>query len=126
MGAFIGYGEFGVWASNAERNAFLDWFAANRCAPNDVRYVFCKSEGNRWTGCCLELEKLVARGDVLRLTEAERADATITHSHHVAQLLGIVDSMTRGEWRVRVDSKAALDWRTDLPSNTSLERTREG
>ena len=112
MGAFIGYGEIGVWASNAERNAFLDWFAENRCDPNDERFAFCKSEGHRWTGCCIELENLVARGDALRLTEAERSRAVVAHSPHVAQLLGIIDSITRGEWLIRIDSKAALDWRT--------------
>ena len=112
MGAFIGYGEVGVWASNAERNAFLDWFADNRCTPNDPRFEFCRSEGHRWTGCCIELEELVARGETLGLTEAEHSEASKMHSPHVAQLLSIIDSITRGEWQITVDSKAAVDWRT--------------
>jgi hypothetical protein len=41
MGAFIGYGDIGVWASNSERDAFLDWFAKNRCAFGDARWEYC-------------------------------------------------------------------------------------
>jgi hypothetical protein len=43
MGAFIGYDEVGVWATNAERDAFLDWFAENRCVRNDSHWEYCKS-----------------------------------------------------------------------------------
>src|SRR5712672_1018716 len=59
MGAFLGYNDVGVWASNRERDAFLDWFAEHRCANGDARWQFCKSEGNRWMGCGVELSELI-------------------------------------------------------------------
>lgn len=109
MGAFIGYDEVGVWASNAERNAFLDWFVANRCLPGDPRLDFC--EGNRWAGCCIDLNELLPEGEPLQLTEDEYSRAKDTYWPHLAQLLSIIDSLTRGEWRIRGDSKAAISWR---------------
>ena len=113
MGAFIGYGEVGVWASNAERNAFLDWFADNRCALGDARWNYCRSEAQRWTGRCIELAELIPTGELLNVTGDEYSKAAVTFWPHVAQLLGIIHSITRGEWPVRIDSRAAIDWRRD-------------
>jgi hypothetical protein len=111
MGAFIGYGDVGVWANNRERDAFLDWFADNRCAPGDSRWQYCKSEAQRWTGRCIDLENLIPKGEQLGLTGEEYSQAAVTFWPHVAQLLGIIDSITRGEWLICVDSNAAVNWR---------------
>ena len=111
MGAFIGYGDACVWANNRERDAFLDWFADNRCAVDDSRYPFCKSEGNRWTGCGIDLHQLIPQSEVFAITDDEYDQAAATYWPHVAQLLGNVESITEGEWKIRVDSRAAIDWR---------------
>lgn len=113
MGAFIGYGEVGVWANNRERDAFLDWFAEHRCSQGDSRWEFCNSEGNRWTGCGIELDDLLKKGEHLKLTGDEYFCAAERFWPEVAQLLGIIDSITRGEWQIRVDSRTAIDWRRD-------------
>ncbi len=111
MGAFIGYGEVGVWANNRERDAFLDWFADNRCSAGDKKWEYCKSDAQRWMGRCIELEDLLVQGQPLRLTPEEYSQAAATYWPHVAQLLGILDTITRGEWKIRIDSRAAVDWR---------------
>jgi hypothetical protein len=111
MGSFIGYDEIGVWASNQERDAFLDWFAENRCAPGDARWDYCKSEAQRWTGRCIELEELIPAGAPLGLTDEEYARAATAFWPEVAQLLRILDSLTRGEWTLRVYSVEAKLWR---------------
>ena len=36
MGAFLGLGKTGVWASNRERDALLDWFAEHRLAALEI------------------------------------------------------------------------------------------
>ena len=118
MGAFIGYDDVGVWANNRERDAFLDWFADNRCSPGDARWEFCKSEGNRWTGCCIELSQLVPKGEILGLTADEYSNAANTYWPHIAQLLGIIEAITRSEWLIRVDSKSACYWR--MPEDAEL------
>ena len=111
MGAFIGYGETGVWAKNGERDAFLDWFAAHRCRPHDVRWEYCKSEAQRWSGRCIQLEELIPRGELFEVSDAERASAATEFSPHVARLLGIISQITRGEWHYSVSSKEAVNWR---------------
>lgn len=111
MGAFIGYGEVGVWASNGERDAFLDWFAEHRCLPGDSRWEYCKSGAQRWTGRCIDLEDLMPAGQPLGLTEEEYSRAAAEFWPHVAQLLGIIETITRGEWQIRVNSRASIDWR---------------
>ena len=108
MGAFIGYDQVGVWTNNSGRDAFLDWFAAHRCQPHDERWEYCMSEGNRWPGCCIQLEDLVPRGEVLTVTEAEIAEAAVSFWPHVAQLLSIISQVTRGEWHHLASSKEAL------------------
>lgn len=111
MGAFIGYGDVGVWANNRERDAFLDWFAENRCSPGDSRWEYCKSDAQRWTGRCIDLDELLPRGQLLGLTLDEYSQAALTYWPHVAQLLGIIGTISRGDWQIRVDSRAAVDWR---------------
>ena len=111
MGAFIGYGRIGVWASNRERDAFLDWFAAHRCAPHDTRWEYCRSEAQRWSGCCLELGDLIPRGEVFVVSDTEYAGATTAFWPHVAQLLCIISQITRGEWQHSDSSREAVDWR---------------
>lgn len=113
MGAFIGYGDTGVWASNGERDAFLDWFAAHRCHEGDDRWEYCKSDGQRWSGRCIDLEDLIPKGEVLEITSEEYDQAATEHWPDFARLLGIIESITRGQWHIRVDTKAANDWRRD-------------
>ena len=114
MGAFIGYGNVGVWASDRERDAFLDWFADNRCAPGDARWEYCKSEGNRKTACGINLGDLLPEGTLLTLTAEEYEQAAIAFWPHVTQLLGIIETITRGEWLIRIDSRAAVNWRRPI------------
>ena len=111
MGAFIGYDEIGVWVSNRERDAFLDWFAAHRCAPHDARWEYCVSEAHRWPGCCLELGDLIPRGEVFAISEEEYAAAGTEFWPHVAQLLWIISQITRGEWQHSSGDKEIDAWR---------------
>lgn len=111
MEAFIGYGDTGVWATNQERDAFLDWYAAHRCQPHDPRWEYCKSDAQRWTGCCIELDELIPRGELFEISDEERTVATIEFRSHVAQLLDIISQITRGQWHHSVSSKEAVDWR---------------
>lgn len=111
MGAFIGYGQVGVWANNRERDAFLDWFAENRCVAGDSRWEYCKSESQRWTGRCIDLVDLLPPSEPFELTDDEYSQAAVDYWPHVAQLLGIIQTISRGEWLIRVDSRDAVDWR---------------
>ena len=121
MGAFIGYGDIGVWASNRERDAFLDWFAEKRCVPGDARWDYCKSEAQRWTGRCIELEDLIPGGEPLGLTDEEYTSAVTAFWPEVAQLLRILDLVTRGDWTIRVDSLEAKSWRQPTTEPNSVE-----
>lgn len=112
MGVFIGYGDVGVWASNRERDAFLDWFADNRYALDDPRRHYCQSEAQQWMGYCIDLEDLIPRGEHLGLTGEEYSAAAVNFRPDVAQLLGIIDSITRGEWLIRIDMEASCKWMT--------------
>lgn len=111
MGAFIGYGDKGVWASNRERDAFLDWFAAHRCNKHDERWEYCKSPAQRWMGRCIELDEIIPRGEVLEVSDAERIAVATEYWPHVAQLLSIIGQITRGEWGHSLRSQEAVDWR---------------
>ena len=113
MGAFLGYDDVGVWASNGERDAFLDWFAEHRCAPGDPRREFCTSEGNRWPGCCIELGEIIPRGEVFEITPGERAAAAAEGWPAFAALLDVIAAITRGEWTHLVSSKEAVHWRPE-------------
>ena len=112
MGAFIGYGDTGVWATNSERDRFLDWYAAHRCQPHDERWEYCKSEAQRWSGCCIELGDLIPQGELFEVSDAERADASSLGSD-IPKLLGIIRQITAGAWQHQVSSREALYWRDD-------------
>ena len=116
MGAFIGYGDTGVWANNRERDAFLDWFAAHRCTPHDERWEYCKSEAQRWTGCCIDLDELIPRGQLFEVSDTERSAAMVEFGPDVALLLTIISQITKGHWHHSVSSKDAVDWRNDQGS----------
>jgi hypothetical protein len=109
--AFIGSGEIGVWVSNGERDAFLDWFAAHRCALHDARWEYCMSEAHRWSGCCLELRYLIPCGEVFVISETEYAEAGAEFWPHVAQLLCVISRITRGEWQHLNGSGETHVWR---------------
>lgn len=111
MTAFIGVGDVGVWTSNRERDAFLDWFAEHRCSPGDPRWERCTSDAHRWPGCGIELSDLLPAGHHLALTGDEYLRAAENYWPAVAQLLGIIDSITQGEWQLLGDSNAAQQWR---------------
>src|SRR5688572_15833578 len=111
MGAFLGYGDVGVWAGNAERDTFLDWFAEHRCASGDARWRFCKSDANRWPGCCIDLSVIIPREDVFKVTPEERAAATAQFGPDFAALLDIIGAITRGAWTHSVSSREALQLR---------------
>jgi hypothetical protein len=113
MGAFIGYGDIGVWANNGERDTFLDWFAAHRCKEGDPRWEYCKSGAQRWSGRCIDLDDLIPKGEVLEITDDEFQQASAEYWPDFARLLGIIESITRGDWHLRVDMKASNQWRRD-------------
>jgi hypothetical protein len=113
MGAFLGYDDVGVWASNGERDTLLDWFAEHRCTPGDARWEFCKSEGNRWPGCCIDLNDIIPRGEVFSVSPAERSAAAAQHWPDFAVLLDIISAITRGEWTHLVSSNEAVNWRPE-------------
>jgi hypothetical protein len=115
MGGFIGYGDIGVWTGNRERDMFLDWFAAHRCAKGDQRWEYFKSDALRWPGCCIELESLIPRGELLEVTSDELQQALADYGPDIARLLGVIAAITRGEWKFRVDMKEANEWRSDHP-----------
>jgi len=114
MGAFIGVGDVGIWASNGERNAFLDWFARFRCSPGDARWQWCKSEAQRWTGRCLDLSEFLGNDEDFHVTDAELSFVAQTDPT-LAQLLKHIEEIRRGEWKHRGDSKEAVWWRTAQP-----------
>lgn len=111
MGAFLGYDNVGVWASNRERDSFLDWFAEHRSVPGDPCWQFCKSEANRWAGCCIELGEMIPPGDVFQSSPDERAAAAAQYGTDFAALLDIISAITRGQWKHLVGSKEAVEWR---------------
>jgi hypothetical protein len=111
MGGFIGYGERGVWASNGERNTFLDWFAEHRCAPGDPHWEYCKSGAQRWSGACVELANLIPEGTVFEVSSEEYDRAAIEKWPDFARLLGIIESITRGEWSLEANDRASNRWR---------------
>src|SRR5664279_3274856 len=75
MGAFLGYDEVGVWASNRERDAVLDWFASHRCVEGDARWDYCKSPAQRWMGRCIDIEDIIPRAERFLVTPAEKKHA---------------------------------------------------
>jgi len=111
MSAFIGYGEVGVWMTNGERDIFLDWYAAHRCQPHDSRWEYCMSPGQRWPGCCIELDELIPRGEVFTVSGSERADAATDSFPGLARLLDVIAQMTRDEWKHSISSEEARHWR---------------
>jgi hypothetical protein len=125
MGAFLGYEDVGVWASNAERDAFLDWFAEHRCAAGDPRWAFCPSKANRWPGCCIDLSDIIPRGEALEVTSGERTALVAAHAADFAVLLDIVSAITRGEWTHRNGSKEAVHWRPEAKAREAKWRAEE-
>src|SRR5262245_45669817 len=111
MGAFLGFGDLGVWASNRERDVFLDWFAEHRCSRGDTRWEYCMDGAQRWMGRCIDLVELLPPGEILGLTDNEYRQAAVEFWPDVAKLLRIIDAITRKEWSIRVDSVEATSWR---------------
>jgi hypothetical protein len=122
MGAFIGYGDVGVWANNRERDTFLDWFALHRCTVDDARWAYCKSDAQRYSGRCIDLEELIPCGTILEISDEEYIQAAVEHWPDFARLLGIIESITRGDWQLRDDMKASNSWRRDYLKQ--LEQSR--
>jgi hypothetical protein len=110
MGAFLGYGDIGVWATNEERHVFLDWFAEHRCGWGDTRWEYCMNEAQRWMGRCIDLDELLLPSEILGLTDDEYKQA-VEFGLVVAKLLRIINATARREWNIRVDSVEATSWR---------------
>ena len=113
MGAFFGNGQTGVWASNRERDALLDWFAEHRCMPGDPRWEWCKYGGQRYPGRCIQLSELLLPDEVFHVTEAEAEAASLIYGETVGHLLRIVEQVRRGEWLYKIDSTESIRWRDD-------------
>ena len=113
MGAFFGNGQTGVWASNRERDALLDWFAEHRCSPGDPRWEWCKYGGQRYPGRCIQLSELLLPDEVFHVTEAEAEAASLIYGETVGHLLRIVEQVRRGEWLYKIDSTESIRWRAD-------------
>ena len=111
MGAFIGYGDRGVWASNRERDAFLDWYAEHRCEHGDAIWEYCKSDANRWTGCGIDLSDIFPLGQRFFISDMEYDEAAEAHWPDVAKLLRIIAQITSGDWQYDVGSTEAANWR---------------
>src|SRR3954452_23216224 len=111
MSAFIGYDHVGVWANNGERDAFLDWYAGHRCQRGDPMWEYCKSEGQRWTGRCIDLADIIPRGQILVVSDNEYDQAAKEHGPTVAKLLRIIARITTGDWQYVSGSPEAENWR---------------
>ena len=114
MGAFIkrrSKGDrIGIWVSNGDRNAFLDWFAEHRCQPDDAEWNFCMCPGNRWSGCGLDLDELLPDQQTLEFTEEELRNS-LTHSRsRFARMLHIFAQISKGEWKYSLGSEEAVTW----------------
>ena len=116
MGAFIsreiGGERVGVWASNRERDALLDWFAAHRCRPGDERWAWCKDAAQRWPGRCIDLSELLGPGERFEVTDAEAEGAAREYGPGVARLLRLAELIWRGQWAHTAGSAEAVRWRT--------------
>ena len=110
MGAFIGTGNIGIWASNGERNDFLDWFADNRCSPGDARWQWCKDAAQRWSGRCIDLSEFLRPGGAFHVSEAELLAAQ-QYGDCLPKLLMHLQEISRGEWHYTVTSSEAVRWR---------------
>ena len=110
MGAFIGTGDVGIWASNGERNDFLDWFAENRCSPDDTRWQWCKSEAQRWNGRCLDLSEFLPPDEVFHVSEAELREAR-KYGPQMLELLKRVQETASGEWLYTENTNESVTWR---------------
>jgi hypothetical protein len=111
MGAFLGQGDIGVWATNSERNAFLDWFAEHRCSRGDTRWEYCMDGAQRWMGRCIDLDELLLPNEIVGLSDDEYNEASAEFGHDVAKLLRLIDAISRREWNACVDSVEAKSWR---------------
>ncbi|WP_166828866.1 hypothetical protein [Thalassoroseus pseudoceratinae] len=111
MGAFIGYGNRGVWVSNDERDAFLDWYASHRCRWDDVRWRFCKHHSRRWPGNGIELGELIPRGERFTVSDFELQRAAAKHDSAVGKLLRVIVDITHAKWKHLADSSEAVCWR---------------
>ena len=113
MGAFLGLGKTGVWASNRERDALLDWFAEHRCFLGDTRWEWCKNGRQRYPGRCIDFCELLLPDEVFHVTEKEAETAALNYGASVGRLLNIVEQVRRGEWLYQNDSNESIHWRDD-------------
>lgn len=111
MGAFIGYGNRGVWASNAERDVFLDWYASHRCRWDDARWRYCKHHSRRWPGNGIELNELIPRGERFTVSEFELQQVAQKYASSVTKLLQIISDITHAKWKHSANSLEAVHWR---------------
>lgn len=121
MGALIHRGKHGFWASNGERDAFLDWFAEARCATGDPRRARCLDEGQRFSGCGLDLDELLRSDEALVVSPAELAEVGRDRPYLV-RVLNMVALVTSGRWPHDKGSEEAVWWRVPwLPGPSFTE-----
>ena len=97
MGAFIGDADMGIWVSNGERDAFLDWFAEHRCRQGDTRWEYCMGGAQRWMGRCIDLDELLEPDEILALTDNEYRQSAVEFGPDFTKMLRIIDTISRGE-----------------------------
>ena len=128
MSAALHIDDVGFWVTNGMRDVFLDWFADYRCQKGDAIWSFCKSEGNRWPGCDINLTCLFPkeREAGLRLTSDEIRRAEQDHPWGLADVLRIVDEILVGKWTHKLSAPEAYKWRQ--PNNTpeGIRRPADG
>src|SRR5262245_31017799 len=90
MGAFIGDADMGIWVSNGERDAFLDWFAEHRCRQGDTRWGYCMDGAQRWMGRCIDLDELLQPGEILALTDNEYRQSAVEFGPDFTKMLRII------------------------------------
>ena len=116
MSAFIGKGSPGerpgIWVTNGERDALIDWFIANRCQPQDEPWKLSHEWLKDSSGLGLNLDELPSSWLPLIFSEAETSDAAGTLGQRFATLLRIVAQITRGEWTYTIKSDEAISWWT--------------
>jgi hypothetical protein len=111
MGAFIGISDVGIWASNSQRDTFLDWFAEFRCSSGDGRWQWCQSAAQRWLGRCIDLSESLQAGETFQISEAEDSFVEERYGPDVARLLKPIEKIHRGEWEHKVNRREAVEWR---------------
>ena len=114
MGAFVGKGASGerpgIWVTNGERDALIDWFIANRSQPQDEQWKLIHEGTKDCTGLGLDLDELPSDWLPLTISEAETNAAVASSGQRFATLLGIIAQISNDEWKYSIRSEEAVSW----------------